>query len=92
MVTVNVLGNTVVEPNETFFVKLSNAVGATIFDNQGVGTILNDDGPVLRINDLSKAEEQWDDGIHIHGNVDPSECKYGDSEQYYSQRHRRTGE
>src|SRR5262245_43540767 len=26
LVTVNVLGNTVVEPNETFFVSLSNAV------------------------------------------------------------------
>jgi large repetitive protein len=32
-------GNT----NETFFVNLSNAMGATIADNQGLGTILNDD-------------------------------------------------
>lgn len=55
-VTVNVTGNAVVEPNETFFVNLSGAVGATISDGQGVGTILNDDGPVLRINDVSRAE------------------------------------
>src|SRR5437867_4472088 len=32
------------EPNETFFVNLSNPVNATISDNQGAGTIVNDDG------------------------------------------------
>ncbi len=43
-VTVQVNGDTAVEPNETFFVNLSNATGnATIADNQGVGTIVNDD-------------------------------------------------
>jgi hypothetical protein len=44
-VTVNVLGNTTVEPNETFYVNLSSPSGATIFDpdSRGVGTILNDD-------------------------------------------------
>lgn len=31
------------EPNETFFVRLSNPVGATIYDSAGVATILNDD-------------------------------------------------
>ena len=55
-VTVNATGNTVVEPNETFGVNLSGATGATIFDSQGLGTILNDDGPTLRINDVSKTE------------------------------------
>jgi hypothetical protein len=55
-VTVNVIGDTIPEPNETFFVNLSTPSGATLFDGQGLGTILNDDGPVLRINDLSKAE------------------------------------
>jgi subtilase family serine protease len=43
-VTVNVTGDTVVEPDETFFVNLSAASGATIADAQGLGTILNDDG------------------------------------------------
>jgi hypothetical protein len=44
-VTVLVKGNTVREPNETFFVNLSAPVGATIADRQGKGTITNDDGP-----------------------------------------------
>ena len=56
MVTVNVIGDTIPEPNETFFVNLSSPSGATLFDGQGLGTILNDDGPVLRINDVSTAE------------------------------------
>src|SRR5262249_7226610 len=36
-------GDTKVEPNEQFFVNLSGATNATIADNQGVGTITNDD-------------------------------------------------
>jgi hypothetical protein len=43
-VAVSVVGDTVVEPTETFFVNLSGASGATIADSQGVGTITNDDG------------------------------------------------
>ena len=31
------------EPNEMFFVRLGNPVGATIYDSAGVATILNDD-------------------------------------------------
>jgi hypothetical protein len=46
VVTVKVIGDMVVEPNESFVVNLSGAVGATILDGQGVGTILNDDGSV----------------------------------------------
>jgi len=42
-VTVNVTGDTTVEPNETFYVNLSGASGATIVDAQGAGTIVNDD-------------------------------------------------
>ncbi|MGD9720938.1 MAG: Calx-beta domain-containing protein [Pirellulales bacterium] len=44
IVTVAVSGDTTQEANETFFVNLSNASGATIFSAQGTGTILNDDG------------------------------------------------
>jgi len=58
-ITVVVNGDTTVEPNETFFVNLSNAVNATIADGQGVGTILNDDAlptPTLSINDVSVTE------------------------------------
>jgi uncharacterized repeat protein (TIGR01451 family) len=42
-VSVTVNGDTVIEGNETFNVNLTNAVGATILDNQGLGTINNDD-------------------------------------------------
>lgn len=40
-VTVN--GDTTVEPNETFFVNVTNATNATVVDGQGQGTITNDD-------------------------------------------------
>ena len=42
-ITVQVKGDKKKEANETFFVNLSGAVGATILDGQGLGTILNDD-------------------------------------------------
>jgi uncharacterized repeat protein (TIGR01451 family) len=41
--TIAVVGDEVVEPNETFFVRLNNAIGATMGDREGVGTIINDD-------------------------------------------------
>ena len=43
-VTVEVVGDTDTEVNETFSVKLSNSSGAGIGPSQGVGTIQNDDG------------------------------------------------
>lgn len=42
-ITVLVNGDTDVEPDDTFFVNLSNPVNATIQKAQGKGTILNDD-------------------------------------------------
>jgi photosystem II stability/assembly factor-like uncharacterized protein len=46
--TVQVIGDTTVEADETFFVNLSNPFNATIIDAQGTGTIRDDDGtPVL---------------------------------------------
>jgi hypothetical protein len=53
-VTVN--GDLDIEPNETFFVNVTNVSGATIVDGQGAGTIQNDDSPVLSINDVSASE------------------------------------
>ena len=44
-VSVPVVGDITVEPNETFSLNLSNCVGCAIVDNQGVGTIINDDLP-----------------------------------------------
>jgi serralysin len=43
-ITVRVVGDITPEPNETFFVNLSNASNATISRTQAIGTILNDDG------------------------------------------------
>ena len=42
-ISVPVKGDTLVEPDETFFVNLSGATVATISDAQGQGTIVNDD-------------------------------------------------
>lgn len=43
-ISVAVRNDAVVEPNETFFVDLSRASGASIAVGRGTGTILNDDG------------------------------------------------
>jgi hypothetical protein len=52
-VTVQVNSDTAVEPDETFYVNLSNSSGATLADTQGAGTIVNDDMPaVLHVGDL----------------------------------------
>jgi hypothetical protein len=42
-IAVDVLGDLLDEPNETFFVNLSGAVNGSISDNQGLGTITDDD-------------------------------------------------
>ncbi|HVK08634.1 MAG TPA: LamG-like jellyroll fold domain-containing protein, partial [Gemmataceae bacterium] len=46
-VVVPTLDDAAAEANETFTVTLSNSVGATITDGTGVGTILDDDSPVV---------------------------------------------
>jgi parallel beta-helix repeat protein len=57
-ITVLVNGNTNAEPDETFFVNLTNAVNATITDSQGVGTILNDDPLYLILDESGPAANQ----------------------------------
>ena len=42
-VVVDVRGDTDFEADETFFLRLTGAAGASIADGQGIGTILNDD-------------------------------------------------
>ena len=42
-ITVFVIGDVKVEPDETFFVNVTNVTGATVSDGQGQGTIVNDD-------------------------------------------------
>ena len=56
-VSITINGDGVVEPNETFSVNLSAPGNAIIADNQGLGTILNDDGGGLptTVNDAFSA-------------------------------------
>lgn len=49
-VTVN--GDVTVEPSETFFVNVTNVVGAGVADGQGLGTIIGDDGPLTLIHTI----------------------------------------
>ncbi len=48
-ISIDVLGDTASEPDETFAVELSNPVGAELADARGVGTILNDDVATVAI-------------------------------------------
>jgi hypothetical protein len=57
--SIGIIGDTTVEPDETFFVNLGSAIGATVIKNQSVGTIVNDDGivlPTLSIDDVAVTE------------------------------------
>ncbi|NCR10802.1 MAG: endo-1,3-1,4-beta-glycanase ExsH, partial [Microcystis aeruginosa LG13-11] len=48
-IIISVNGDTAIEPNETFLINLSNPSNALITDNQGLGTIINDDVSVTPI-------------------------------------------
>jgi hypothetical protein len=52
-VSVAIVGDVTNEADETFFVNISDPTNATISDAQGVGTIVNDDAPVLLIDDTT---------------------------------------
>ena len=55
--TVQVVGDTRFEPDESFFVNLSGATNATIADGSGRGLITNDDPvPTFSIDDVSASE------------------------------------
>jgi hypothetical protein len=56
--TVQIFGDTTVEPNETFNITLSSPINATIADGSGLGTIINDDASAgtISINDVSGPE------------------------------------
>ncbi|MGI8982308.1 MAG: Calx-beta domain-containing protein [Pirellulaceae bacterium] len=56
-ITVLVNGDTKFEPEENFLVRISNPTNATINDDLGFGTIVNDDTqPTISIADVSQAE------------------------------------
>ena len=52
-VTVIVKGDASDEVDETYAVNLSGASNATIADSQGIGTIVDDDGPSIAISDVT---------------------------------------
>ncbi|RZA31816.1 MAG: autotransporter outer membrane beta-barrel domain-containing protein, partial [Lysobacteraceae bacterium] len=55
--TVTVNGDTLNEPNENFFVNVTNVTNAVVADGQGIGTITNDDAlPSLSIAGISVTE------------------------------------
>jgi len=56
-VTVQVAGDTLDESNETFLVKLSNAVNATVTDGQGRATIADDDTDPTAVDDAATVGE-----------------------------------
>lgn len=55
-IAVEVLGDNIDEIVETFLVNLSSPTNATIAAAQGVGTILDDDGPTISIGSVSVTE------------------------------------
>jgi parallel beta-helix repeat protein len=58
---VQVLGDVVVETDETFLVNLSSPTNATLGDAQGTGTIGDDDAPSLSSNELAHGTVQQAD-------------------------------
>ena len=54
-ITVQVAGDRLPEPNETFVVTLSGPTGASVADGHGVGTI-RDDEPRISVSDVTRAE------------------------------------
>jgi chitinase len=64
---VTIKGDTVAEADETFFVDVTNAVGATIADGTALGTIASDDAtpPTLSIADVSVVEGNSDTKVAV---------------------------
>ncbi|MEP6902348.1 MAG: Calx-beta domain-containing protein, partial [Actinomycetota bacterium] len=55
IITVPIIGDTIVEPNETFNVNLSSATNATIADALGIGIITNDDACSYSLSSASQS-------------------------------------
>ena len=58
-ITVNVIGDTMPQPNDTFTVNLGGATNATIAVAQGVGTMVNDDAAPPAPNVVIPTLTQW---------------------------------
>lgn len=55
-VTVNVVGDSLIEVDETFKLNLSAPVGGVLSDNSGLATVVNDDFAAYAVNDLQATE------------------------------------
>tara|TARA_R110002049_G_scaffold54526_3_gene151716 strand:+ start:1384 stop:7320 length:5937 start_codon:yes stop_codon:yes gene_type:complete len=62
VVNVPVIGDSDVEPDETFSVSLSNATNATISNGGATGTIIDDDNPLPRISIADSSVTEGDSG------------------------------
>src|SRR5439155_843145 len=65
-ISVSVVGDIKVEPDETFFVSLTATPGITIARGQGAGTIRNDEAPCTY--SISPSSATWDFDVH-GGNI-----------------------
>lgn len=63
--SIPIIGNTTVEPDETFSVILSDANNAVITDDTAIGTILNEDFPSISVGDVSIAEGTSETGTTL---------------------------
>jgi predicted extracellular nuclease len=70
--SVSVMGDTLFEPDETFFARITNPSGATIVDGDGQATIVNDDEsteppvlPAVVINEIDADQSGTDAGEFI---------------------------
>jgi hypothetical protein len=63
--TVIVNGDLVIEPDETFFVNLSQPIDCTIADAQGVGTITNDDVTSVQFSTSDMSVNETDGSIQV---------------------------
>src|SRR6185369_12888969 len=63
-ITVSIIGDTTFEPDETFFLNLTNVNNATVADGQGKGTIVNNDPiPAMTISDAFASESSNGDSL-----------------------------
>jgi hypothetical protein len=82
-IEVSVIGDYFTESNEVFYVDLSNPVNAVIADDQGIGTILNDDAgwmlsdSIPSVNDIKPGKHVKDGGsMTVVSNTDDGDIIY----------------
>ncbi|ABE42269.1 retention module-containing protein [Polaromonas sp. JS666] len=69
-VTENIVGDILVEGNETFTIVLSNPIGATLINDTATVTIIDDDHAPVAVDDSNSLTE---DQISVSGNVIPND-------------------